>query len=226
MNALATRIGSAVVLFLSGCATVKEQPVDDTQVAASVHSVSVLAERVEALGTQLKDLVSHVYCPNENVRRFVQSCPRNAGLECSKEAIEDVLKVMSSFDHVMLYYRPGQVASDLGPLRRERVKRLVSDHKWTVNTQLLVVSLPMNERSFGEAQRLGSEVHKYLRQEVIPQARTDVAIPKLLGPYEIGCSSRQEILRRYEKIYGDKPFPGEPLPNEKRTVVWAFLVDC
>jgi len=226
MNHVLRNLVVVAMLTMMSCATLKESTVDDSEAAASVRSVKELYEKVGLLHEQVRDLVSHVYCPNDNVRKFVQSCPRNVGMECSKDAIEDVLKVMGSFDHVMLYYRQGQAADDLLPLRRERVKRLVNDHKWTVNTQLLVVSLPMNDRSFAEAQRLGAEVHKFLRQVVLPQARPDVQPPKLLGPYDIGCSSRQEILRRYERIFGDKPFPGEPPASEKRTVVWAFLVDC
>ena len=106
-----------------------------------------------------------------------------------------------------------------------RLQALIQNHIWTMNTQLMIVTLPFDEKQ-EEAQRLGDEVHKFIRQEVLPKLRPDEPLPKLIGPMYLGCSSRQEILSRYEQRSGDKPFPGEPGPKKERTIVWAFLIDC
>jgi hypothetical protein len=182
---------------------------------------------VGALSQQVAELISHLYCPNETVQRFVKTCSATGqdGEACSPSGVKEVISAMTSFDHVMFYYRKGDHADALVPLRRSRLQALIQNHIWTMNTQLMIVTLPFDEKQ-EEAQRLGDEVHKFIRQEVLPKLRPDQPLPKLIGPMYLGCSSRQEILSRYEQRSGDKPFPGEPGPKKERTIVWAFLIDC
>jgi hypothetical protein len=199
---------------------------DDSQTAASTGSVRALYARVGVLSQQVAELVSHIYCPNEKVQRFVQNCSATSGgAACSQDSIKEVIAAMTSFDHVMFYYRKGVHAEELVPQRRAKLQSLIQNHQWTINTRLMIVTLPFDKKQ-EEAQRLGDEVHKYIRQDVLPKMRPDEPLPRLIGPTYLGCSSRREILSRYEQISGNKPFSGEPGAKEERTVVWAFLIDC
>ena len=78
-----------------------------------VHSRQTLSEvqRSEAkhglmMERSFRDIVAHLECPNEEVRKLVVACAL-AKNECSSGDVERVVGMMTKMRHVLSYYRPG-----------------------------------------------------------------------------------------------------------------------
>lgn len=173
-----------------------------------------------------RDIISHLECPNEEVRKLVAACAL-AKNECSASDIERVVGLMTKMHHVLSFYRPGQKAAQLLPERLGQLNTLIQGHQRTINTKILLLVLPyasLDPKANQEAETLGEDYREYI-QKFAAQVRTDGAM-RVIDPKVVGCERSQDLIRKYEGVKNDRPYPGEPTSKEKRTVVWTFMVDC
>ncbi len=223
-----------VILLLGGlgsCVSAKEFQVLQTEVAQTKKLLAEVQRSETKHGlmmeTSFRDIIAHLECPNEDVRKLVVACAL-AKSECSPTDIERVVGMMSKMHHTLAYYRPGQHATQQIPERLGLLRTLIQGHQHTINTKVLLLVLPyanLNAKASQEAEVLGEEYREYV-QKLTQQLRPDVRIP-VIEPKIIGCERGQELIRKYEGEKNDRPYAGvEPTSKERRAVIWTFMVDC
>lgn len=223
-----------VIVLLSGLGSCVSSSDFQALHAEVAQTKKILAEvqRSEArhglmMETSFRDIVAHLECPNEDVRKLVVACAL-AKSECSPTDIERVVGMMSKMHHTLAYYRPGQHANQQIPERLGLLRTLIQGHQHTINTKVLLLVLPyanLNAKASQEAEVLGEEYREYV-QKLTQQLRPDVRIP-VIEPKIIGCERSQELIRKYEGEKNDRPYSGvEPTSKERRAVIWTFMVDC
>lgn len=172
-------------------------------------------------------LTSLALCPNPVVREFVQRC-KGAG-ECSIDSLELALGEMTRFKHVMVPYSTSRLPQEMVPLRNHEVNMLASGLTNRLSTtRLLVIALPFSTKSADqtEAERLAGKFRDYFRGTVYAATHPNEPPLPSLEPTTIGCTKRQQLIRKYHAMKKNQRYPGEPADTERHTVIFAFLVDC
>jgi len=222
-------LGTAALVIVCGCATqeITQIQEDVRKLQTTVQEMKrTEAEQGRMMERSFRDIISHLECPNEEVRKLVAACAL-AKNECSSADIERVVGMMTKMRHVMSYYRPGQRPAQMLPERLGLLSTLIQGHKRTINTKILLLLLPYatgDAKASEEAEALGNEYREFVAKQAV-SVRTDGAM-RVIEPKIISCERSQELIKKYEVVKNDRPMPGEPMPKEKRTVVWTFMVDC
>lgn len=201
----------------------------EAQIDQLRNSNANLAGQVTTLRNDHDELSRLVGCANPQVRDFMRACVSRHNFVCSVQSVESALRVMTSIPHIMAYVWPD------GPpaLALERVgqfKELMRKHTRLSTTRLLVVAAPAGTTATetSQAEQVALRIRNQVINELYPQSNPGQAPLPTLPPLLLGCRERDELLRRYQQILPnrDTPFANEPKPNQKRIVLWFFLVDC
>lgn len=188
-----------------------------------------LAEQLITLRTDHDELSRMVGCANPQVRDFMRACVSRQNFVCSVQSVETALKVMTSVSHVMAYTAP-----DAPPaLALERIgqfKEMARRHTRLSTSRLLVVAAPAGTSAAetSQAEQVALKLRNQVVFDIYPQANPGQPPLPALPPLLLGCRERDELLRRYQQMLPnrDTPVSNEPRPNQKRIVLWFFLVDC
>lgn len=190
---------------------------------------SYLAGLLSALRNDHDELSRLVGCSNSQVRDFMRACVSRQNFVCSVQSVESALKVMTNVSHVMAYVLPDTVPV-LALERIGQFKELVRRHTRLSTTRLLVVAAPAGTSAAetSQAEQVALKLRNQLVLDIYPQSNPDQPPLPTLPPLLLGCRERDELLRRYQQILPnrDTPVSNEPKPNQRRIVLWFFLVDC
>lgn len=219
-----------VLVTATSCVSVKEFQQLQSNVRQLQENVQDVkrseAEHGRLMERSFRDVISHLECPNDEVRKLVAACVL-AKNECSPADIERAVSMMTKMRHVMGYYRPGQRPGQMPPERLALLSQLIQGHKRTINTKILLLVLPYaatDAKASEEAELLGSDYREFVQKHA-SSVRNDGPM-RIIDPKIIGCERSQELIRKYEGEKNDRPISGEPTSRERRTVLWTFMVDC
>jgi hypothetical protein len=178
------------------------------------------------LRTEHEELVRQVGCPNPAIRDFMRACATHSNFECAPQDVENTLKVMASFEHVLSYVKP--VANALTLERVGQIKNLLRTHPRMSTTRLLVIAMPPGPSAADtvQAEQLARALRNQIVQGLYPVVHPNEQQLPALPPLLLGCNQREEILRRYRMTSRDRQLPGEPGDKERRILLWTFIVNC
>ncbi len=199
----------------------------EDQTAAQTLNSS-LAYQLSMLRSDHDELSRMVGCSNSQVRDFMRSCVSRQNYVCSVQNIDQALRVMTNINHVIAYVWPDNPALVLQ--RVGQLKEILRQHTRLSTSRLLVVAAPAGTSAVdtSRAEQIARSLRNQVVADIYPATHPEKPALPTLPPLLLGCNERDELLRRYRQVLPNRDLEvsGEPKANQRRIVLWFFLVDC
>lgn len=216
----------SLLLLLTSCAPPAQLEQLQRDVTLLHQKLTGVSDLVLALRGEHEELVRQVGCPNPTIRDFMRACATHSNFECSPQDVENTLKLMASFEHVLSYVRPDSRAIALE--RVGQIKNLLRAHSRMSTTRVLVIAMAAGPSAADTVQAEG--IARALRNQIVtglyPAVHQNEAPLQTLPPLLLSCNQREEVLRRYRQTGRDRQLPGEPGDKDRRILLWTFIVNC
>lgn len=220
------RFVGCLCLLLSSCAHLELLEKIQREAEITNKKLADLSDTLFELRAEHEELVRQVGCPNPTIRDFMRACATHNNFECSPQDVENTLRLMASFEHVMSYVRPEN--NTIALERVGQIKSLLRAHSRMSTTRVLVIAMAASPSAADTVQ--AETVARALRNQIVtglyPAVHPGEKPLPTLPPLLLGCNQRDEILRRYRQTPRDRQLPGEPGDKERRILLWAFVVNC
>jgi len=221
---------------LGSCAELEQQvkeqgayikKIQEDMIAAQTLN-SAIAYQMNMLRSDHDELSRMVGCSNSQVRDFMRSCVSRHNFVCSVQNIDQALRVMTNINHVIAYVWPDNPALVLE--RVGQLKEILRRHTRLSTSRLLVVAAPAGTSAIdtSRAEQIARSLRNQIVTDIYPATHPEKPALPTLPPLLLGCNERDELLRRYRQVLPnrDTEVSGEPKVNQRRIVLWFFLVDC
>ena len=221
---------------LGSCAELEQQvkeqaayikKIQEDMIAAQTLN-SAIAYQMNMLRSDHDELSRLVGCSNTQIRDFMRSCVSRHNFVCSVQNIDQALRVMTNINHVIAYVWPDSPALVLE--RIGQIKEVLRRHTRLSTSRLLVVAAPAGTSSIdtSRAEQIARSLRNQIVTDIYPATHPEKPTLPTLPPLLLGCNERDELLRRYRQMLPnrDTEVIGEPKSNQRRIVLWFFIVDC
>jgi hypothetical protein len=226
------KIISILVLIseVSGCSTVSLEDLKDLDASyrRNLEAIKALQFETITLRSRFREIENTAWrtklCHEPKLAQFLSDLQAGVPEVCAAQSVESALRWMKSGDAVAAHFSPDSntTVHALHAARKGQLKELVEPGNTFPSTRFLVLVQPSEESGDARvrAKNLGVELISMIQAELLSKQELPI-----LGPYLLPCRLRSEVVRRFRGPM-DAPLPGEPLPGNRRILVWVFKTDC
>jgi hypothetical protein len=186
------------------------------------RKIRTLESENERLRKEVARLWSKAACNSDSVKEFLKTC-EHEGAGCSGwEVANNFTPFIDTQNHVRVYLRPDTGIQGMIKLRQTQLENQTDPSEIHPSSRFIVIALPQSNSSAHqeEAERIGRQVVRYLREKLnVPLSN------RILGPKTLPCNYKRKEILKVTKRIDERQF-NEPLESDPTIHVWIFRTEC